>query len=68
MSHRPYGRQYRRVVGGFLRYRKGMANAFVEIEMTDSVYSFSGFCAVSESGPLRAVHLSRHQWPGGFFK
>ena len=24
----------------------------------------SGF-RVSESGPLRAVHLSRHKWPGG---
>jgi len=22
-------------------------------------------CPVSESGPLRAVHVSRHKWPGG---
>ena len=25
----------------------GTANAFAEIEMTDSAYSFSGFCAVN---------------------
>jgi len=22
-------------------------------------------CGLTESGPLRAVHLSRHKWPGG---
>jgi len=33
--------------------RAGMANAFAEIEMTDSAHSFAGFCAVSLEGTYK---------------